>query len=254
MSTRKKRKATPAQLRALAKGRKKRLLNLRKRKGKRRISRSKSVSSIKSPRKKRTRKRSNTLGSGIDSMQMLTGGTGDVNPQFMNIRIVQTATNSLATNNVVIPIARTKQFGAKTTVMEILKVFICFNEFPGMAGVNPAVQSHHTYGALLIGDQQALRSFEHWSIIACKYVRVVKMEIAGADSPWVIEQQMPWCWDLTDGQGHGILVATDSLTAQIHTTNYLPGGLNGVEIKILYRFKNVALTEYLGIVQGQQGI
>lgn len=62
--------------------------------------------------------------------------------------------------------------------------------------------------------------------------------------------------DLTDGAGHGLLVATDNiwLTCQVGAT--APGlaitvsGL--VVLDIFYRFKKVTLQEYIGIVQSQQ--
>lgn len=62
--------------------------------------------------------------------------------------------------------------------------------------------------------------------------------------------------DLTDGAGHGVLIATDSI--------WLTGFINGavpdigttaavnVYAEILYRFKKVSLQEYIGIVQSQQ--
>ena len=59
--------------------------------------------------------------------------------------------------------------------------------------------------------------------------------------------------DITDGAGHGVLVATDS----IYITGYVPAswylnGTNTVFAKLLYRWKDVSLAEYIGIVQSQQ--
>lgn len=64
--------------------------------------------------------------------------------------------------------------------------------------------------------------------------------------------------DLTDGAGHGVLVATDNvfLTLQTALSSIIGtsvGGITGVaECAILYRFKEVGLAEYIGIVQSQQ--
>jgi len=55
--------------------------------------------------------------------------------------------------------------------------------------------------------------------------------------------------DLTDGDGHGILIATDNIFAQVTST--ATGNANAVNIKLLYRWKNVSLSEYIGIVQSQ---
>jgi len=64
--------------------------------------------------------------------------------------------------------------------------------------------------------------------------------------------------DLTDGDGHGILVATDNiwLTAQLSDSaigGTSSGPISGtVSAELFYRFKKVTLQEYIGIVQSQQ--
>lgn len=55
---------------------------------------------------------------------------------------------------------------------------------------------------------------------------------------------------MTDGAGHGVLVATDKiymLTASLAAT-----GAQEAIVKILYRLVDVGLEEYIGIVQSQQ--
>jgi len=247
----KKRKCSKAQLRALARGRKirKQNINKGKRKGKR-----KAKSTRRSPKpKKRTYKRRNSTG-GIDvkggNMQMLTGGTGDVNPQFLSVRIGQSLRNTVVVSNFICPVARTKQMGNRVTVMEILKIWLSFHGPPEI-GLTTASHNMTTYGAIYIGDQDHLRSFEHWSVLAQTYIRTMSRIVA--DSTYGFEQEMPYYHDLTDGAGHGVLVATDTMTIIISTSGYEVDVLNACEAKILYRFKNVGLTEYLGIVQSQQG-
>lgn len=65
---------------------------------------------------------------------------------------------------------------------------------------------------------------------------------------WVTERLLEM--DLTDGAGHGYLVATDQIFAQVVSTT--TSNSNTVSYKILYRWKNVGLAEYVGIVQSQQ--
>ena len=52
----------------------------------------------------------------------LTGGTNDVNPQYMNIQVIQTAVDTYAQQNQQIPIQRLQNQG-RAQVMEVLKVF-----------------------------------------------------------------------------------------------------------------------------------
>lgn len=64
--------------------------------------------------------------------------------------------------------------------------------------------------------------------------------------------------DLTDGAGHGILVATDQIFLTQQTGLTSMGGSTAdtitgfVQADLIYRFKEVKLQEYIGIVQSQQ--
>lgn len=59
----------------------------------------------------------------------------------------------------------------------------------------------------------------------------------------------PFVQDLTDGAGHGLLIATDNLYLGVDSE--ATGFAQSVQCKILYRWKNVSETEYVGIVQSQ---
>jgi len=65
-----------------------------------------------------------------------------------------------------------------------------------------------------------------------------------------MHEAMPKVIDLTDGMGHGILVASDYFFVQVDSDGI--GAVITTYFKLLYRIKNVALTEYIGIVQSQQ--
>jgi len=62
--------------------------------------------------------------------------------------------------------------------------------------------------------------------------------------------QEPYHDDLSDGAGHGTLIATDQIFFQIASSN--TGAQNTAAVKVWYRWKNVSLQEYVGIVQSQQ--
>jgi len=57
--------------------------------------------------------------------------------------------------------------------------------------------------------------------------------------------------DFTDGAGHGLLIAADKLYAAVSTRRYYASG-HACNFDILYRWKNVGLAEYVGIVQTGQ--
>jgi hypothetical protein len=58
--------------------------------------------------------------------------------------------------------------------------------------------------------------------------------------------------DVTDGAGHGILVATDQIFVGGIEAGITLAGSSLMGARIMYRWKNVSLTEYIGIVQSQQ--
>lgn len=65
-----------------------------------------------------------------------------------------------------------------------------------------------------------------------------------------VNQDVVQVMDLTDGDGHGILVATDNIFFQVTSNGFASAAEQSV--KLLYRFKEVSLVEYIGIVQSQQ--
>lgn len=173
----------------------------------------------------------------------LTGGTKDVNPQWFKGYITQTGADTCTESNYALPITRLPTAN-KVTIMEVLKVrasnrtdnavtFIATaTQYISMAFCTRSVGAAATVGA----DNTATFARLYWEAAGT----------AEADSAHnaVMEQ------DLTDGAGHGILVASDKLFVQLDslaTTKTLSMGF-----ELLYRFKTVGMKEYVGIVQSQQ--
>ena len=71
-----------------------------------------------------------------------------------------------------------------------------------------------------------------------------------AGGTYALQDNNPVEIDMTDGMGHGVLVATDNLFLQASSANLDAAGVG--RIRILYRWKNVSIIEYVGIVQSQQ--
>lgn len=65
----------------------------------------------------------------------------------------------------------------------------------------------------------------------------------------ILQQTYPVEVNLTDEAGHGVLVATDKIYLTVHSEN--TGDTNDVGVKMLYRYKTVGISEYVGIVQSQ---
>ena len=182
--------------------------------------------------------------------RQLTGGTDDVNPQYLSGALFTSAADTLTSNFVPTPIARIGPMsGATATVMEVLKIFVNMPDLPAsaLAAGTQNFKSTLTFltsdpgsTAVSLGNPKVFASFENKSIAA----------FTAAGTGMLGNRQDPDVWDCTDNAGHGLLVATDNIYVQCDTTNY--GIVKDFNWKILYRFKKVALAEYIGIVQSQQ--
>jgi len=64
--------------------------------------------------------------------------------------------------------------------------------------------------------------------------------------------EQPAVFDMTDGAGHGILIATDFIHLQVFSAT--TGNAVEARLKFLFRWKNVSIEEYIGIVQSQQWV
>lgn len=188
----------------------------------------------------------------------LTGGSKDVNPQWLNMLITQTAPDAITTIQFPLPVQRLAQEKKKSLVLEILKVASDLPTLNPTAGVffdfrlylstkNPNLPAVFTNALEL-----QLRSSGTTIWYNSKQTAV---DAAGTSTTYGPTNE-PLFDDLTDGAGHGILVATDNLFLTLSTVIVGSSNSTGVAasatLKILYRWKEVTLEEYIGIVQSQQ--
>lgn len=182
--------------------------------------------------------------------RQLTGGTDDVNPQFLSATLTLTAANTTSQLEIITPINRVGGDNSGTaTVMEILKIFV---NMPDMDGPQAAAILKDS-AVLAIGTSNmgltTLARLSDPKVIAYFGTYQNTAFTAGGSGVMGFGRE-PFVMDLTDGAGHGLLVATDTLYAQGQTSNQTNASSFG--IKFLYRFKRVKLVEYIGIVQSQQ--
>lgn len=210
----------------------------------------------------------------------LTGGTGDVNPQFYRIQVpngvtvsTTAVTSASQTAAFPVPITRLRQpSSGKTTVMEILKVRwvnqlqLAVNQVPHNAIY--VVQAWlSTRAPNVIAQPTVISPFGATDGSVLDLVQVSSAygvtenpgDPPGPDyiSTYSVDNEGPNWHDLTDGAGHGVLVATDNIWISIMLTvgsvdvgNYGAAAFSAAHI--LYRFKDVSLQEYIGLVQSQQ--
>ena len=184
------------------------------------------------------------------SKDTLTGGTRDVNPQYLHGRLTLTAANTATELNLSTPIVRVgPQSNGKAIIMELLKIFVFYPELDLDAAAATGRQLSLAFSTVSSGTTAALPTFDNPRVFAM-FVHSVRNAFTAAGTGLLDLQNDPAVYDFGDGAGHGILIATDN----IYITG-LTAGMTAAAtftFKILYRFKEVSLVEYIGIVQSQQ--
>lgn len=214
----------------------------------------------------------------------LTGGTGDVNPQIFRL---SASNNGLIINGHTfgitstqpVPINRLGQKGEKVVVMEVLKIRYHLELGIPIAATGAKLMNATTVifiatsapTSAAIGDQAAnpVPAYNQFPpdpkvLDFCEYSNY--LNFSSFDESVISSgntDNQPIYHDLTDGAGHGLLVATDNMyiTAQVGLLDLATGIVSNqpstivsesVAADVIYRFKEVSLKEYIGIVQSQQ--
>jgi len=162
-------------------------------------------------------------------MSSLTGGTGDYNHQLFKMQIVQP--NTATTNSIryQLPIQRLPQKG-RAQVIEVTKIHVYVQGGDATAG--------HLDVALMTQAPPATFTLVDPAIVVCW-----RAPTGSTTSQKFAEI------NVTDGSGRGLLVASDAL--YLTTNNSATTAQQTVTVHMHYRFKNVGVKEYIGIVQSQ---
>jgi len=178
------------------------------------------------------------------SSSSLTGGTGDVNPQWFNMTTSTIAADTYVQTLFPLPVQRLLQ-NNRSQVMEVLKIFFQVDPSIGTA----AAQTNFQKLVQITTKSQtaAVTLSEPTLVMNARFDSFNAFTATGTYAAF--SPKNPVEYDLTDGCGHGLLVATDNLYIGYDTNNV--GAVSTASCKILYRWKNVSETEYVGIVQSQ---
>jgi len=178
----------------------------------------------------------------------LTGGTHDVNPQYLNGTITMSAANTETQVTLGTPIVRVgPQSGGEAIIMEVLKVYADMPLVDATgAGATARIMNLTFATTSVLGTSVTFGNSKVFAFLQ----KSVFNSFTAAGTGMQDIQVDPQVYDCTDGAGHGILIATDNIFIVANTTNQTGAGI--FNFKILYRFKRVSLVEYIGIVQSQQ--
>ena len=175
------------------------------------------------------------------------GRTGDVKPQWLNCpTVTQSGADTTTSLEVRLPVARVPS-AASVTVIEMLRIYATISNLPAIAAVTEVLDTQHlSISTASNGTTDVLLNASNVLAFFRKSQRGA-FTAGGTYNRWgdkVME------FNLTDDNGNGVLVATDSIFLQLQSTG--TGAANDAQVKILYRFKSVGAMEFVGIVQSQQ--
>lgn len=178
---------------------------------------------------------------------ILTGGTHDVNPQFLTFSVAQSVNDTTVEKQYQVPVPRFSQEGGRAIVMEVLRVWFKFNPFQTI-GAGLTFQS--ITGTITTKSHGGAGVDYGSTDIVWQNGKNMYAAFTAAGSAIAVNNQTVEVQDLTDSAGHGLIVATDNIFVTIESA--ATSAKNYIEGKIEYRFKEVSLAEYIGIVQSQQ--
>jgi len=181
--------------------------------------------------------------------RQLTGGTDDVNPQYLSFSVTMNAADTTKQATITTPVIRVgANNNGSATIIELLRLYVNMPDFDGPAA---ALTKESAVFALSTSPPgtTTLAKLSDPKVIAY-LANYNQSAFTAGGTGTVAKGKEPAIWDFTDNAGHGVLVATDELYVQVDTSGQ--ANPSSFEVKLLYRFKTVKLVEYIGIVQSQQ--
>ncbi len=169
-------------------------------------------------------------------------GRVDVFPNYLTGSIVQTTAEAFTTVRVNTPIPRiqTTRSGQKATVMELLWVEVLFPSI-----VMGTITANYTL-QMVIGIVPAIiLPFNNPRVFVEKRL---DMHIFAASGGGLTE--MPLRYNMESSDGHGFLLAAESFHVSLFTAG--TAIVNTGEWRMYYRFIDIPLSEFIGLVQSTQ--
>ena len=206
---------------------------------KRKFKRRRSQGSLRKPkRKKQVRRAKLTRRKSLPSMSRRGLGT-DKFPNFLSGTLTESSADTFTTTQVFTPIPRLKVSGNRATVLELLWMEWQVNNLILNAG-NESITFQMVIGTV----PSSILALNDPRYIAGKRIEM-HLLTSGA---WGTIQ--PWRTEFQSRDGFGYLLASDAFHINVNGTG--TGVANVVQWRLYYRFVNIPLAEFIGIVQSTQ--
>lgn len=163
----------------------------------------------------------------------------DKYPNFLSGSIVTSAANTFTTSQVFTPIPRLKTTGNKATVMELLWLDV------EVLGTDLIANGDDATFQLTIGSEQS--TLLNWNDprVLMDYNLEVGLATSGMN---LLIQPHRYLFQSVDGFGY--LLASDSFHQNLDSTGQ--AGVITARWKLFYRFVEIPLSEFVGLVQSTQ--
>jgi len=178
----------------------------------------------------------------------VTGGTGDIKPQYLTIAVTAGAVDDYAVFAASVPILRPQSGVEEATVVELLSVdyYLGIQNYADNTSIDFAFLTGNTDRSS--ADTSTLASYGQDVTRPQTFAGVLRARGLATSGAQVWED--PITYNFTDDNGNGMLFAGDLLTLVYGNV----GGATAGECvaKVKYRFSRVPLIEFIGLVQQQQ--
>ena len=182
----------------------------------------------------------------------LSGGTGDVNPQWFSTSVTQSAADTTTTQAVSSPPGIGLSQSGKSLAMELLKMAVTFDSIGALYGSLPGAGTAGTVvRRVYLGNKNfsttepPLKSGDA-TVVGWVDDEIFIADTTAANLDFAVGVQQPFVFDFTDGAGHGLLYANQNLYIQLVSGG--TGIVNTARVKMLYREKYITEPELLGLV------
>lgn len=168
----------------------------------------------------------------------------DLYPNFLSWSLATSAADTVTTSTIFTPIPRLQQRGNKAIVMELLELLVVAWATPRTVFASFDAQFDAWYYALGTGKAPT-------SMPALSEGAVFSMGGRGANfvTSGLAIQEFPYRYSLVNNDGRGYLLGTDAFFCLVDTAGL--GVVVTFDFKLMYRFVEVDLAEYVGLVQSQ---
>jgi hypothetical protein len=168
----------------------------------------------------------------------------DLYPNFMTWSVTETAADAFSVQNIFTPIPRLQQRGNKAIVMELLELLVWVWATPYTISATFDAQFDSFSFECGTGAAPA-------ALINPSAGNVFAMMHRGNNfvTSGMAIQEFPLRYSLVNNDGRGYLLGTDSFWCGIDST--ATGVALEFDFKMMYRFVEVDITEFIGLVQSQ---